>query len=219
MKKLDIVFDNDGVKGMWLECALKKYNQEYGAKLKREDVFTGNLSKVVLPGTDIMKYTKDKAVFRQMEAIPEAQALIRKLSKFEHRIFSCTAVSPSIVETRAKWTKVNYPEIDESRYIFTSDKSLVGGDVFIDDGLHNLVACKADVRILLSRPWNMNVSDKYKDGKYAHALSKIIRVSEETAYDDIFEIIWALSCGNGINKDLYESVFKEECLDEEKRLA
>lgn len=219
MKILDIVFDTDGVKGDWVGCVLAKYNAEYGMNLTKGDIITGNWTKLQIPNTDILKYIYDKSVYEEMKPYEEAQQLIRDINELNHRIFACTAVPKVVVENRANWIGREFPEIDESRYMFTSDKSLVAGDVFIDDGVHNLVACKAKVKILLSRPWNQNVSEKYKEEEYEEAISNIIRVKEESAYSDIFNIIMEISKGNKIDKTKYLTVFKEELLNEEKRLA
>lgn len=205
MKILDIVFDTDGVLGDWVQCALDLYNSEYGLDLTKKDVFAGNLKKIEVPGTDLMKYIFDKRVYSDMKPFAKAQELIKKLSCDGHRIYICTAVAYIMVEIRGEWLKFNFDEIDKNKYMFMSDKSLVGGNMFIDDAVHNLVSCKADNKILLSRPWNQQVSEKYQ------ALTgDIVRVDEDTAFDDIYSIACQLAVGQEINKNNYLKVFKDE---------
>ncbi len=72
------------------------------------------------------------------------------------------------------------PEIPWSHVIVTSNKSLVKGDVLVDDGLHNLYE-GSYIKVLFDKPWNREVDkDKLTDIIHRiHNWDEIVKLIEE----------------------------------------
>lgn len=70
-------------------------------------------------------------------------------------------------------------EIPWSHVIVTNNKSLIKGDILVDDGLYNLYE-GSYLKVLLDKPWNRNV-DKSKLTDIVHRVynwDEIVRLIE-----------------------------------------
>ena len=70
-----------------------------------------------------------------------------------------------------------YPYLKWEDVIVASDKSLVNGDIMIDDGTHNLETTSCDLPILFDRPHNRSYND------FAAGMVRV-----ET-WDEIYEVV------------------------------
>ena len=72
------------------------------------------------------------------------------------------------------------PEIPWSHVIMANNKSLIKGDILVDDGLHNLYD-GSYIKVLFDKPWNRNV-DKSKLTDIIHRVhnwDEIVRLVED----------------------------------------
>ena len=70
-----------------------------------------------------------------------------------------------------------YPYLKWEDVIVASDKSLVNGDIMIDDGTHNLETTSCDLPILFDRPHNRSYND---------LAAGMVRVE---TWDEIYEVV------------------------------
>lgn len=83
------------------------------------------------------------------QPFPGSQEAIRCLSDY-YEIVLVSSLHPSNVEEAGKFLGYYFPEIDPLNYVFTGNKSLVSGDVMIDDGEGNLYSTQCPIKILFS---------------------------------------------------------------------
>jgi 5'(3')-deoxyribonucleotidase len=62
-------------------------------------------------------------------------------------------------KSKYDWLQENFPFIDKKNYIFTANKSSIGLDFLIDDGIHNLEVFSG-IPLLYDAPYNRK-SEKF----------------------------------------------------------
>ena len=74
-----------------------------------------------------------------------------------HEIYIVTSAHPDMIKWKAEWLQRELPEIPWSHVIVANNKSLIKGDILVDDGLHNLYE-GSYIKVLFDKPWNRNVN-------------------------------------------------------------
>ena len=111
--------------------------------------------------------TESKEFWDKITIDKNAINCLEKLVEKGEEVYLVTASFPSdTLGYKIRKTLENFNEkyIKKENVIVCYDKSLIKGDIRIDDGIHNL--CKGDLNILLTRPWN-----KYFDEKKSEILT------------------------------------------------
>ena len=145
----------------WIQ---NRYNVDYKDKLLRKDIKTWNIDKYVKPecGNKIYDYLDDKDLYKNIKPLAGAVEGIQKLRELGHRIIFVTAY---FNEQKAKCLHDNgllkeYPYNDGrwntcTDVIMANDKSLIKGDLLIDDRYENVK--KFGSGIVFAQPWNENL--------------------------------------------------------------
>lgn len=142
-KKLLVDFDDTICQSVFL----KKVNEFLGTDYKLEN-FTDYFIDEVVPKEKRQDYFNEFLKTNPYEGvglINGAKEALKKLSKY-YDIYVCSAcVMPINPVGSAKLFGFKYdyilkelPFLDPSKFVFTSSKDIICGDVFIDDYLHNL---------------------------------------------------------------------------------
>lgn len=111
-----------------------------------------------------------------------AQEVLCRLKDDGHTIRVVTASHFNTVPPKVAWLLEHYPYLKWEDVIIASDKSIINGDVMIDDGTHNLEVSSC-MKILFDRPHNR---------KYDADRSGMIRVHN---WDEIYELISHIAGG------------------------
>ncbi len=97
---------------------------------------------------------------------PDAINFIEELRKNKNEVYLITAAFPSDtlgIKIRSTISFFNSDLINYKNVIVCQDKSIVNGDIRVDDGIHNLIN-NDSVNCLYSQPWNKNIDvKKYKN--------------------------------------------------------
>jgi 5'(3')-deoxyribonucleotidase len=116
-----------------------------------------------------------KELWDSLEPLPDAQWGIETLVNTGHRVIIATATYYEQFDWKLAWVKKHFPMIDTKDIIRINDKSLLRGDVLIEDNIDNLTKSCCE-RICLDYPYNC---DKNKDWAYgiyrAHNWKEIIK--------------------------------------------
>ncbi len=73
-------------------------------------------------------------------------------------VFIITAVPPECMSERAMRLRADFPNIPEENIIIGTRKDMVGVDILLDDGAHNITRTKAEYPVLFRKPWNTMLS-------------------------------------------------------------
>ncbi len=110
------------------------YTEEYFEKVNfYEFLKVGNYPQ-------LKPYLEEKGFFRDFEVMPGAQSAIEALSKkYEIYIVSAAMEFPNSLLEKYEWMQEHFPAISWRNIVLCGDKSLIKGEIMIDDHEKNLV--------------------------------------------------------------------------------
>lgn len=148
-KDVTILLDFDDVITPTLEEVLKLYNKVNPCnKYTVNDIKSWNLPNGV---SQYFKYIDFENVSDKNDSINAITAL---LALPHVRVFIVTASHPLSFIKKREWVSRNIPDFPLDNMILAVNKSIIKGDVFVDDAIHNLDTSIATNRILMDMPHN-----------------------------------------------------------------
>lgn len=174
MKGKTILFDIDDVVANLITPWLSWYNWQYVDNLKKKDIKDWDISQYTVPscGEKIYDFVHDPRVYNLVKPIKGAKKTIKALRDKGNRVMFVTAVNWHNSGAKIKWLNSNGFKVKKEDYIESSDKSNVYGDLFFDDGWHNISNTIAKEAYLYTQPWN----EKYEYNKRVRNWSDIEKV-------------------------------------------
>lgn len=162
VNKMKILLDFDEVINTMVSHWVNTLNCVYGTSVNFEDVNEWDMRKAfpTLTEDEIYNPLHLQTFWNGVEMMPGAKEGIQKLLFQGHEIYIVTSAHPDTIKWKAEWLQRELPEIPWSHVIVANNKSLIKGDVLVDDGLHNLYE-GSYIKVLFDKPWNRNV-DKSK---------------------------------------------------------
>jgi 5'-nucleotidase len=135
---------------------LRLYNNDYSDTLTPEKITDWDMTRFVHPdcGTRIFSYLLLDTLYDNVKPIQGALESTQELENLGHRIVFVS--SGVYAYPKYQWMERNGFNVGKwgSNYIVCHDKSLIRGDILIDDGVHNIEAFKNLDAILFDQPWN-----------------------------------------------------------------
>ena len=184
MRKLTILTDLDDV--LWDLCGLwiNELNIRHGTTVHPRDVTDWEIARFfpTLSAGQIFEPLHDERIWRRILPVAGAQHYIKLLRDAGHKVRVVTATHPATVAPKINRFLELYPMFRWEDIVIASDKSLITGDVLIDDGTHNLGAARPNIGnlILFDRPHNQS---------YDAAAHGMMRVKTwEQVYDTILAL-------------------------------
>lgn len=184
MKQLTILIDMDDVLwdlvGGWVE----ELNRVHGTNVAVSDVTDWKIKKFFPNLTDEQLYAPlfDPVLWTKLVPIPSAIEIVSRLINDGHRVRIVTATHYGTVSPKIKSFLYKYSFLKWEDIIIASDKSIIKGDVMIDDGVHNLIDFPG-TRILFDRPHNHT---------FPAEANNMIRVQ---TWNEIYQIITKMAGG------------------------
>ena len=145
----------------WLDTL----NDKYRLSVCREDVKEWDMKKTfpLLTYDEIFEPLKDRALWRNVRPLPGAREYLEKLILRGHKIYIVTTSHYTTIEAKLEECLFRYfPFIGYEQVVITNDKSIIRGDILIDDNPDNLTS-GMHWGILLDAPYNRGF-DTYKYG-------------------------------------------------------
>lgn len=179
MKKLTILVDMDDVLENLVECWVNELNKKCGSSLREEDITDWRIAKFFpqLTKDDLFSPLNTTEFWEKISPMQNAQEVLKRLIDDGHTIRIVTASHYATVPAKIKRLLEMYPYLKWEDVIVASDKSLVNGDIMIDDGTHNLETTSCDLLILFDRPHNRSYND---------LAAGMVRVE---TWDEIYEVV------------------------------
>jgi 5'-nucleotidase len=100
---------------------------------------------------------KEPGFFRNLPAKEGAIEGIQKLSRYYDIVFITASEHYAYVD-KYLWIEENLNFLPKPNLILTHRKDLVLGDIFVDDGPHNLLKSPAKMKIVFDHPWNRHLT-------------------------------------------------------------
>ncbi len=104
--------------------------------------------------------------YKDAKLIPNSKRVIKRLCE-KYDVYICSScimlcsplTSGPLFASKYNFLLKNFPFIDPKRFVFTSSKDIVSGDIFIDDYFHNLRS-KIKTKFLFTSYHNQNFTDE-----------------------------------------------------------
>lgn len=162
MKKR-IACDMDQVLGDIMSPWLEQYNKDYDYYLSPEDITVWNWHELTHPDCQkkIYDYLDNPDLFRRLPVMEGSQEVLELLN-YKYEIYIVSAVyNPINIPPKVEWLREHYPFLDEEKFVFTRDKSIIAADYLIDDKPSNLKTFRGG-KVLFDAPHNRSVDDYYR---------------------------------------------------------
>ena len=153
-----ILLDFDEVINQMVHHWVDTLNCVYGTSVNFENVNEWDMTKSFPNLTEDKLYNPLhlQSFWNGVKIEVGAKKGIQELLSQGHEIYIVTSAHPNTIKWKAEWLQRELPEISWPHVIVANNKSLINGDILVDDGLHNLY--KGDyIKILFDKPWNKMV--------------------------------------------------------------
>lgn len=155
IKNKTILVDVDDVTANLMDAWLRLYNIAYDDDLHKADITDWDLSKFVKPecGAKIYQWVSTTEIYDMVRPIKHALPAINELREYGNRIVFVTASTIGSSGRKFRWLNDNGFNVFIGDYVEAHDKSLIRGDIMLDDGMHNCESTTA-TPYLFAQPWN-----------------------------------------------------------------
>lgn len=154
---MKIFIDMDDVMADAVDRFLEWYRRDFGVNFTKADVHGTKLHAIVPEEHKkiVKEYPFQKRFFKDLPVIEHSIEVIKELNnRFDVYIASAAMEFPNSFEDKYEWLDHHFPFIHWKRRIFCGDKSILKGDVLIDD--HDFNLSVFDGRsIMFSAPHNI----------------------------------------------------------------
>lgn len=150
---------------------VKRINAEYETKYQYKDVtywgFFGDLQK---QGIDVLKYLEMDNFYDEITVYSNAVDVLEHIVSLGHKVYLVTATDVYNPALQHKMNCVlnhfNPDIINKNNVVITQDKSIVNGDILIDDKLETCLEWRSRGKsiYLPSQPWNQ-LSNRFSNCK------------------------------------------------------
>lgn len=182
MRSLTVLVDMDDVMWDLVGVWVAELNQRYGTSVNFEDITDWNIAKFFpeLTSSELFTPLYDPLLWAKLQPMDHAFQVMKRLIDDGHKIRPVTATHYRTVEPKMKRFLELYSYLKWEDVIIASDKSLIKGDVMIDDGTHNLETTSC-AKILFDRPHNRSYNAERNDMSRAHDWDEIYQLVTEIA--------------------------------------
>ncbi len=156
-----ICVDMDEVMADTLGEHLRRYNNEFGESVTREELRGKGLWDVVASDRldKLRAFLDEEDFFANLPIFPDAQRVLEELSQRFDIFIATQAMSvPNSFGAKYRWLQRHFPFLPPSRYVFCGDKSILRADYLIDDLPRNLLRFEG-TGLLYSAPHNMAATE------------------------------------------------------------
>jgi 5'-nucleotidase len=136
-----ILIDMDDVIADAVERFLEWYERDFGVRYTQADLHGTKLHAIVPEDrrTIVKQYPHQKGFFKDLPVIANSREVVEELNnRFDVYIASAAMEFPFSLLDKMEWLDQHFPFIHWKRRIFCGDKSVLKGDILIDDHDFNL---------------------------------------------------------------------------------
>lgn len=156
MKQLTIITDLDDVLENLCQVWVKVLNAAFNRDVKYDEISQWDFTEIY-PGIEpslLYEFLEKEAFWKQVKPLKDAEEITKKLISEGHQIYVATASTLVSTLHKSRFILNNfYGHIPEKNLIVIHNKSLLRGDVIIDDNPQNFGG-DFQTKILFSAPHN-----------------------------------------------------------------
>lgn len=180
MKKLTVLVDVDDVIWDFLSVWVQYLNRMSGKSFSIFDITEWRIDQFYpsLQQKQMMSPLSEKDFWSYVQPMPGAQDTLKKIIDDGHRVVLVTASGSDTLKYKVRHLLSLFPFFSEKDIIIAHDKSLIYGDVMIDDGPHNLEHTSC-VPVLFSRPHNLSCDAENRGWNRVDSWSEIYRLIKD----------------------------------------
>jgi 5'-nucleotidase len=153
-----ILIDMDEVIADAVALFLKWYERDFGIKYTEKDVYGTKLLHTVPEAhkSTVAAYPHTKGFFDDLPVIPNSQEILKQLYE-AHEVYIVSAAMEfkHSLYPKFEWLDQHFPFIHWKRRVLCGDKSVIKGDVLIDDHDFNLETFTGR-RVMFTSPHNVH---------------------------------------------------------------
>lgn len=190
---ITVKIDVDGVLADLHPEWLLKYNREFNDSLIPSDITSWGIHQFVKPecGVAIYKYLGDPDLYDNVEPLPDALHAVGWMRDMGFRtVFVTAGIFPAKIQWLGRLGFLNNPArphdpipMNDKDIVIASDKSLIIGDVEIDDYPENFSDGK--VHILMDQPWNRDyIGDAFRVYRWMEAMNLLGALNMQRILDE-----------------------------------
>jgi 5'-nucleotidase len=176
-----ILFDCDDVITDFLGTLLKEYNKRKGTNLHKTEFRSWNLLDAPDVDQDIINIFHEPGFFEKVppkgHSVDVIQQLIESTRYDVYVVTACSSVE-ELAEKRY-WFQHMIPSFNTNRIIMCNEKSLVRGDLIVDDKVANLDQCAPYMKCIL---YSMPTNKGDKTYRRIRSLQEVLPILDETFY-------------------------------------
>lgn len=175
MKRLTILVDADDVIDDLLPAWLAVLNRMSGQSLEPEDITDWNIQKFypTLPADTVYAVPSGPEFWDLVGAVPGAEDGLKALLDAGHQVRIVTASHYSTLHLKIPRLLQLFPFLSWDNFIVTDNKTLVRGDIMVDDNLRNL-RDPSKFNILFDRPHNRALREEENGVVRAHDWNDVL---------------------------------------------
>jgi 5'(3')-deoxyribonucleotidase len=152
-----LIVDMDGVLADVYEQFMRFEFEETGRKILRNETM-GLPEWEAFPNGK--KHVRQKGFFRYAPLVPFAPEILERINKrYDVFIVSSATEFPNSLEEKYYWMEEHFPFIRWNQLVFCGSKSIINGDIMIDDHYKNLDYFQGKT-FLFTQPHNHGLPDK-----------------------------------------------------------
>lgn len=160
MTKFTILLDVDGVTCNLYDPWLRRYGEITGRRVRAEDIRSWDFGGLCLDKKILFGILNEPDLYDKAPEVKDALMGVKCLKLMGHRVVFVTTSTPSSSGQKMNWLK-RHGFIDTFKEIaICEDKSLVMGDVLVDDHAGNLEVFTGKTKILFDQPHNRSLVEK-----------------------------------------------------------
>src|SRR5258706_8672221 len=150
-----ILIDMDDVTADAVARFLEWYERDFGIRYTRQQLHGTKLSEIVPPEhkQTVLRYPHQKGFFKDLPVIQDSKEVIEALNNiYEVFVVSAAMEFKYSLYDKFEWLDQHFPFIPWKRRVFCGDKTIVKGDVLIDDHDFNLFVFTGRPIVFFSPP-------------------------------------------------------------------
>jgi 5'(3')-deoxyribonucleotidase len=166
LTRFEILLDMDGIIANCLGGIVRIAKEKYNIELSIEGMSSWDMGDSFGCPEITEEIMNTKGFFRNLEVFPGVKKYVDLLSK-HHNITICSSPkksNPHCIDEKIEWLKEHFPNI--TKHIFTGEKHLCVGDVFIDDSPKHLEENRSNYKVTIGYPFNADSMVDLRAGDY-----------------------------------------------------
>lgn len=163
MPKPIIAIDVDDVVVNFNQTILERVNKHFGVDYRFNDLTWNFINLKEEHFNYAHSLFDDLGVHESLVFLDGAKEFVLEAAELCEVVF-LTSVYPKAIPYRDEMLKILFPNLEYS-VIYTSRKDLVKVDIMIDDASHHVLKNNSGLVMMLSRPWNLSVTEAHLMGR------------------------------------------------------